>query len=77
VILTVTDFNIEAVPNELFRLSSLVYIININVHQRRMLRREQLIIMAGMERMECYQTHGNQVFGVFDTIPLIPPQPLL
>jgi hypothetical protein len=27
--------------------------------------------------MECYQTHGNQVFGVFDTIPLIPPQPLL
>ena len=27
--------------------------------------------MAGTERMEWHQTHGNHVLDVFDTIPLI------
>ena len=42
--------------------------------QWRLLRGRQLIIMAGMERMEWHQTHRNHVF---DTIPLILRQPLL
>ena len=37
----------------------------------RLLSGGQLIIMAGMEQMEWYQTHGNHVFDICDTIPLI------
>jgi hypothetical protein len=36
-----------------------------------------LIVMHGMESMERYQTHGNQAFDVFETIPFIPFQLLL
>ena len=32
--------------------------------------------MTRTERMEWHQTPGNHVFGVFDTIPLIPLQSL-
>ena len=41
-----------------------------------MLRGERLIIMPGTEQMEWNQTPGNHVFDVFDTVPLIPLQPL-
>jgi hypothetical protein len=43
-------------------------------YHRRLLRGGQLIITAGTKHMERYQTPGNQVFDVFDTIPLIPLQ---
>ena len=46
------------------------------VSQWRLLRGGQLIIMSGMALMEWHQTHGNHVFDVFDTIPLILLQPL-
>ena len=43
--------------------------------QWRLLRGERLIILAGTERMEWHQTHGNHVFDVFDTFPRAhPPQ---
>ena len=47
-----------------------------HIHQCRLLRGEQLIIMAGTEQMEWQQTPENHVFDVFDTIPHIPLQPL-
>lgn len=51
---------------------------NIYIHQWRLLRRGRLIIIAGTEEME-WQTHGNHVFNVLDTIPhqllrVCPPQ---
>uniref|UniRef100_A0A4W5RQB8 Kinesin family member 1A n=1 Tax=Hucho hucho TaxID=62062 RepID=A0A4W5RQB8_9TELE len=45
-------------------------------HNWRLLRGGRLIIMAGTERMEWHQTHGNHVFDVVDTFPLIPLRPL-
>ena len=48
----------------------------LSLHQWRLLRRGRLIIMAGTASMEWHQTHGNNVFDVFDTIPLILLQPL-
>lgn len=44
--------------------------------QWRLLRGRQLIIMAGMERMEWHQTQERHVFYVFDNIPPIPLLPL-
>jgi hypothetical protein len=44
--------------------------------QWRLLGGGRLIIMAEIESMEWHQTHGNHVFHVFDTIPLILLQPL-
>ena len=41
-------------------------------HQWRLLRGGRLLIMAGTERMEWHQTHGNHVFDVLDAILLQP-----
>ena len=46
------------------------------VVQWRLVRVGWLIIMAGTLQMEWHQAHGNHVFDVFDTIPLILLQPL-
>ena len=35
-----------------------------------LIREDWLIVMAGMEQMEYYQTHQTPGFHVFDTIPL-------
>ena len=43
---------------------------------RRLLRGEQLIIMASMAQMEWHETYGHYAFEVFATIPLIPLQQL-
>lgn len=40
------------------------------------LKEDMLILMAGMELMEQSQTCGFHIFGVFDTVPFIPFQPL-
>ena len=45
---------------------------HVDGHHRRLLRGGRLIIMAGTSQMEWNQAHGNHVFDVFDTIPLIP-----
>ena len=46
------------------------------VIQWRLVRGGRLIIMSGMEQMEWCQTHGNLLFELFDSIPLIPLHPL-
>jgi hypothetical protein len=38
------------------------------IYQWRLLRGEQLIIMAGKEQMEWHQRPGNHMFDVFDTM---------
>jgi hypothetical protein len=46
------------------------------VYQWRLLRGERLIIMSGTGQMEWHQTPVNNMFDVFDTIPLIALQSL-
>ena len=57
-------------------LCTLGGILRGHLQQWRLLRGGRLIIMPGLEQMEWHQTHGNYVLYVFDTVPLIPLQPL-
>ena len=41
------------------------------------IREDWLVVMAGMELVECYQIHQTHGFHVFDAIPSTPFQPLL
>jgi hypothetical protein len=45
--------------------------LDTDLRQWKLLRGRRLVILAATEQKEWHQTHGNHVFDVFDTIPLI------